>query len=237
MGRAATLLMLLGIVSAPVASISELFSRFLFTVLLVYIFIGISGFVGSILLIITMNRFANLYNEPGIFRNTLYGFLTGILGGIAFLLLIFWLIFSTILHIGTSVSTSTAVTPAFSYVLGLVIIVWIGAFAITLAQSLFYRAAFNALAEKSGEGYFKTASLLMLIGGVLTIIFVGLFVLFVAWILVCAGFFSMKPPPNPQTFTSFQQPSATAWAQKVCPNCGAINYETAAYCTRCGTKL
>ena len=70
--------------------------------------------------------------------------------------------------------------PAFSYVLGLVIVVWLGAFAITLAQSIFYRAGFNALADKSGEGYFKTAGLLMLIGGVLTIIFVGLFVLFAA---------------------------------------------------------
>ena len=239
MGRAATLLIILGIIAAPVLMFSSFFIRFMFTIpilLIIYIPVAALAFVGNILLIVAMSQFANFYKEPAIFRNTLYGFLTGIIGGIVYVILIFWLLAYATTSIGTYPTNTFA--PSASFAIGLVVAAWLGAFILALIQSLFYRAAFNAIAEKSGEDNFRTAGQMMLIGGALTIILIGVLLIFVGWIFATIGFFSMKPPRQPtQAYAPFQQPTVAAWAQKVCPNCGATNNGTDIYCKSCGTKL
>jgi hypothetical protein len=111
-------------------------------------------------------------------------------------------------------------------------------FVIILIQSIFYRRTFNLLAEKSGEGNFKTAGLLMLIGGALTIILVGSFVFFIGWFFALAGFFSMKPSEKPIFTASTPTPQLSTAAQKrYCPFCGAEQEIDALFCSRCGKKL
>ena len=103
-GRAATLLIVLGIIAAPVFLFSSFFLRFMFTIpilLIIYIPIVALAFVGNILLIVAMSQFATFYKEPAIFRNTLYGFLTGIIGGIVYVILLFWLFVWATTSIGT----------------------------------------------------------------------------------------------------------------------------------------
>jgi uncharacterized membrane protein len=73
------------------------------------------------------------------------------------------------------------------------VFVWLGAAIIAILNGFFYRRAFYALAEKSGEGNFRTAGLLMIIGGALTIVIVGGLIFFIGWIFAAMGFFSMKP--------------------------------------------
>jgi uncharacterized membrane protein len=134
-----------------------------------------------------------------------------------------------------------AVTPSLStflFFLTVVIIVWLGQFVIALFQGIFFRRAFYALAEKSGESRFSTAGLLMLIGGALTIIFVGGLIFIIGWIYATLGFSSMKPKA-PQTYQlpSQQPPSSVMTQKKYCPQCGTENQIEAIFCSHCGNKL
>jgi uncharacterized membrane protein len=76
-------------------------------------------------------------------------------------------------------------------------------FVFMIISAIFFRKSLSLLSMKSGERIFETAGLLWLIGAVLTIILVGLILIWVAWILIAVGFFSIKttaapqPPPPP----------------------------------------
>jgi hypothetical protein len=79
--------------------------------------------------------------------------------------------------------------------------------------------------------------LLMLIGGILTIILIGGIITFIAWIIAAQGFFSMKAPTT-QTYPSTSQtPTLNTTQKKTCPNCGTENNADSLYCTHCGGKL
>ncbi len=239
-GKSATLLLIIGVIIAPIIAFSTIFLRFAYpSVLLISIALGVLSFVGSILFLVAMYRFANLYRTPAIFRNSLYGFLSSIVGGIVLTALIFGFLFSALAPLTPPFYTSPPVPSVVWSFFGLLAILWLGVFTIVLIQSIFYRAAYYALAEKSGEDNFRTAGLLMIIGGALTIIMVGALVFFVGWIFAAIGFFSMKSS-SPQSSMPSQQPpmpQATLPAQKICQNCGAQNSESALYCSHCGAKL
>ena len=74
-----------------------------------------------------------------------------------------------------------------------------------LVSAIFLRRAFTKVASRLNVKMFATAALLYLIGAALTIVLVGLVVLFIADILMVVAFFSMpddtslQPPPTPMT--------------------------------------
>jgi len=243
MGRVATILLIIGVVVAPVAVFSTAFLRFVYpSVLFITILTGVLSFAASILFLLTMNRFAHFYQTPAIFRNALYGFLSSFIGGIVLTLVLTSYLVSLIASTLTTYPPFAAnpQVPAIAYSFLIVFgALWLGTFLLVLLQGIFYRAAFIALSTKSGDDNFKTAGLLMLIGGGLTIIFVGILVFFVGWIFAAMGFFSMKPP-SPQLVPSsapYQPPTETTALLQKCPNCGATNNEAATYCFHCGTRL
>jgi uncharacterized membrane protein len=71
--------------------------------------------------------------------------------------------------------------------------IWLAVSVIGILNGFFYRRAFYALAEKSGEQNFKQAGLFMIIGGILMIIFVGGIIFFIDLIFAVLGFFNLKP--------------------------------------------
>lgn len=87
---------------------------------------------------------------------------------------------------------------------------WVVFFIFMVVSALLVRKSLNSLSEKSGEKIFGTAGLLWLIGAVLSIILIGFIVVWISWILVAVGFFSINaasvqpmpvqpaPPPPPQ---------------------------------------
>jgi uncharacterized membrane protein len=80
---------------------------------------------------------------------------------------------------------------------GGILIALIVAFIFYILMAVYLRKAFDTLADKTGNGMFKTAGLLLLIGAILTIILIGLILIFVAWILLTVAFFSMQSTPPP----------------------------------------
>lgn len=156
--------------------------------------VPIIGIVGIILVLIALKGLADNYGESAIYQNSLYGLIFYIIAVIvaAFVLIgaFFGGIFAGNLLALAGGMILAAVAMFIFYVLG----AW------------FFKKSFNTLSAKSGENMFNTAGLLLFVGAILTIIFIGLILMLVAWILIAVGFFSIKstqppaapaPPPPP----------------------------------------
>ena len=193
-GRAGTLL----IVSLPLFALAMYVAAFLFgflqnTPLFAAVFMPLS-FSGQILFLLAMNRFSKYYEARAIFRNALYGFTTAIAGSLALFPITFGAL-SYLRNILEANPITPGTPPSVSIVIAFIaffLIIWIATFLIALVEGFFYRRAFYALAEKSGEHNFKQSGLFMFIGGLLMIIAIGALLFFVGWIFAVLGFFSMK---------------------------------------------
>jgi len=80
-------------------------------------------------------------------------------------------------------------------------------FILLVIAAIFYRKSLNMLSSKSGVGMFSTAGLLLLIGAVLTIIVIGVIVVWIAMILLAVAFFSIKPATAQATQSTSPPPS------------------------------
>lgn len=78
-------------------------------------------------------------------------------------------------------------------------------FVFILVSVIFFRKSLNVLSDKSGVKIFETAGLLMLIGAILTIIAIGVILIWVSWILVIVGFFSIRTATETQPATTSMQ--------------------------------
>jgi uncharacterized membrane protein len=235
-GRAATLLIVVTTVTAPVIVVAAFFLGLLQNILLFTVLYSALSYSGQVLFLVAMNRFADYYRDRAIFRNALYGFITAVVGSVVFTILIFG-VFSSLRALLPTTSTP-GTPPSASFLIafiGFFAVIWLGAFIVALVQSLFYRQAFYALEAKSGESNFRQAGLFMLIGGVLTIIFVGALIFFVGWIFAVLGFFHMQPGTS-QT-GSPQQTAPSSGRVRYCPTCGKENSESDTFCSRCGSRL
>jgi len=241
MGRAAAMLIIVGPIVGSIVSVAAVFFQLLSNSLYFSIIFSILSFAAYILFLAAMNGLAKYYKDPVIFRNSFYGVITAVVGAIVFIFVMFAIFiptFNQLIAISITPGTLTPLPSVFLSFLGVLAFVWLGTFVIALVQGIFYKRAFYALAQKSGESKFRQAGFWMLIGGALTIIFVGALIFYVGWIFAVMGFFSMKAkapqtyPPPPQ-----QPPTQAITQKKYCPYCGAENNIDAVFCSYCGNKL
>ena len=208
-GRTGTLL----IVSMPFIAIIIYVASFLLgflqnTYLFSVVFLPLS-FSGQILFLVAMNKFANYYDARGIFRNALYAFVIAIAGTFV----LFPVTFGALSYLRNLIEANPftpGTSPAISVIvaiIGFFLILWIGTFLIAAVEGFFYRRAFYALAERSGEHNFKQAGFFMFIGGILMIIAIGALLFFIGWIFAVLGFFSVKPKAL-QTYSAEETPSS-----------------------------
>jgi uncharacterized membrane protein len=199
--------------------------------------VGIVYIIGIILVLISMKGLAEDYKEQAIFKNTLNGFIFGIIGvviGIAAFAAVIASLFSGFLF-------TRPLLSAVSILLSLGALLTVFVFLVIAA--IFFKRAFELLAAKSGERMFRTGGLLLLIGAALIIVFgLGFVLIFVAWILLAVGFFSMRPPSQPAVVeapipATASQSAAPEGTVKYCPYCGAENKLEATFCTHCGRRI
>ena len=180
---------------------------------IVFSWAGILTLVGIIMVLAATKGLADYYNEGGIFSNALYGFITTIIGAVAF---VGTLIISVLMAISTFLPTDWAnldewaatftesfldPTTIFT-LLGAIIAALIVLFIVLVIASIFYRKSFKLIASKSGVGMFGTAGMVLLIGAILSIILIGAIIIWIAFILLTVAFFSLKPTtksPTPPT--------------------------------------
>lgn len=226
-GRIATLLIILlpiitAIVSAPLYFFRLPISNIIY---LSAVFSALS-YAGYILFLVAMNGMSKYYNDSKIFKNSLYGFVASIVGAVAFTTIVYAFLVPLFDELIAYSTTPGAVPPLSIFIsfLQVIVVIWLSAFVIAILNGFFYRRAFYTLADKSGEGNFRTAGLLMIIGGALTIVLVGGLIFFIGWIFAAMGFFSMKPKSTQAyTLTPQEVPTQAMTQKKQCPNCGAGN--------------
>jgi uncharacterized membrane protein len=237
-GRIGTLLIVLLPIISSVVYVPLYFLRLpTFNVIYLSLILSALSYEGYILFLIAMQGLSRVYNDDRIFKNSLYGFIASIIGAVVFVTVAF-LVLVPILDQFTAYAASPGTVPPLSIVISflqIMVVVLIGGSILAAINGFFYRRAFDALAEKSGEGNFHTAGLLMLLGGALTIVVIGGLLFFIGWIIAAIGFSSLKPKPT-QTYTSPSQNLSSQALTKRCPYCGTENSPDAAYCSHCGDK-
>jgi uncharacterized membrane protein len=165
--------------------------------------------VGIILTLVGLKGLADYYNEAGIFNNFLYGTIAGVVGvviaGATVIFAIFTMLedflyivfptwngdFSTLPSLTPDVSTidPTALFPFLAAILIVLVILFFTA----IIVAIFMRKSLNSLSAKAGVGLFGTTGLLLLIGAVLTIIVIGLLLIWISMLIMAVAFFSMRP--------------------------------------------
>jgi uncharacterized membrane protein len=175
----------------------------------------IIGLIGLILVLVALNSLADYYKERRIFTNVLYGAILAIVGGVIAVIVIVTAAINMLPILGIHISNWTdvssiqkvnlqnftnwsALAPYVGAIIGALIIL----FACVVIAAVWLRRSLITLSEKSGTHLFATAGLLMLIGAALTIILVGLIILWIGVLLLAIAFFEMRTPPAPtQTIT------------------------------------
>jgi uncharacterized membrane protein len=203
------------------------------------------GIIGIILFLKGVKELANYYQDNEIYKNSL----TGVKFYIIALIAAAVAIAALMIGIGTATGFkfTSGFTPTVGFGVGLAafLIGIIVAFIFYVFAASHLRKTFNTLAQKSGEQSFTTAASLLWWGSILTIVFVGLLLIFIAWIFAVISFFSMKSQQQQQyvsqppgyTAPSTQPTTQPEQAARYCSNCGAPVASDATYCAHCGKRL
>ena len=165
---------------------------------------GILMLIGLIFVIIALKGYGDFYKDNSIFNNTIYTIVLEIIGAVVFVGVFIYGAFEFLSSLGieniyelsswTQIDWQNAIDinnilPFIgAIVLGLVIL-----FAFTVIASLFFKKAMNALTEKTEIKLFHTTGTVFFIGAILTIIFIGFILIWVALILLLISFYESKP--------------------------------------------
>jgi uncharacterized membrane protein len=159
------------------------------------------AFVGFILVLIAVKYLADELNDHNVFTNYLFSFIIVIIGFAIMAIVIVFGFFSTIAgtdwtsfqnitspqQIFNKLQSSGLLTFLGTIIIGLVIL-WI----LLIVSAIFLRKSFNKIATDTQTHLFHTTGLLYLIGAALTIVFfIGLIVVFIAYILQIVSFFTL----------------------------------------------
>lgn len=169
------------------------------------------GIIGVILLIRAMKEFSNYYQDDDIYKNSLAGVKFYIIALIAIAVAIAAIVIG--IAFASEFTFTSIALPTISFGAGLISFFagLVIAFVFFILASSRLRKAFNTLSEKSGEASFTTAGTLLWWGSIFTIVFgIGLIIIFISWIFVTVGFFTMKskqyqqynPQQNSNGYTS-----------------------------------
>ena len=165
----------------------------------------ILSLAGLIMTLIGFNGFADYYKEPGIFNNALYAVIAGIVGVVAVAAVVVIGAAGLLTAIGiniadwTNAASWSAIDPL---TIGLevimqfivyVVIALVVAFVFVLITAILLRKSLGLLSSKTGVGLFGTTGLLLLIGAILTIIAIGVLLVWISMLLLAVAFFSVKP--------------------------------------------
>lgn len=208
-------------------------------VLLFLSFIPLVGLIGLILVLIGLKGLSEHYKDDSIYRNAIRGLIFGIIGIVAVSIGVVAAI------IGGIFSSLTFGAAGFVGGILTLILIIVVAFVFYVLMAMYFKRAFDSLADRSGEQLFHTAGMLLFIGAILTIFLVGFILIIIAWIIATIAFFSMKVTPTQQYsqqqygYSSSPLPTASPTIQtsRFCPNCGAPQDVNATFCPHCGKQL
>lgn len=169
---------------------------------IVHGFGGVLLLIGAIFVLIALKGLADYYKEEGIFNNALYGVITAVVGAVISIVIFMVTAVRVIEELGLDLTNVARwprhLGPEMAMELGMrmlggALIALIVIFVFAIITALLIRKSLNLLSSKSGIGLFSTVGLLLLIGAILTIIIIGLVIIWVAFLLMAVAFFSLRP--------------------------------------------
>jgi uncharacterized membrane protein len=174
--------------------------------------------VGVILVLIALWGLAGAYKEAGIFNNALIGSAVGVVGVFGLAAIIFFAAigfvqeivpgwngdWTALQNIGPGDISANITLETIGPFIATILLAVVVLFVIFLLVAYFYRKSLRMLADKTGVNMFRTTGTLLLIGAVLTIILVGVILIWIAMLLLAIAFFSIRsqePQPVPSAPT------------------------------------
>jgi len=165
--------------------------------------------VGIILILIALYGFSEYYKREDIFRNALIGLILAIVGIVVvmFVILVIALGVIGIKPIWGHVPATTE-SPALLPIAGILglLVGLIVLFAIMIVSAVFFRKSLHSLAEASGENLIEIAGTLYLVGAILVIVVIGIFLIYVSYLVLGIGFFMLKEkkPPEEEMYKPYE---------------------------------
>ena len=155
--------------------------------------------VGFILVLLAVKYISEAVGDRTVYNNMLYFVIVGIIGFVVAFLFVFTA-FLPFLGPGfqppsepIGITDPLAIFAVVTILIGFAI-AWI----LSIVAAVFLRRSFDSVSAHLGVGLFGTAALLYFIGAILLIVIVGIFLIFVAQILMIVAFFSIQEqPPAP----------------------------------------
>jgi len=173
---------------------------------------------GAVMVLVAIKYISEIVQDNSIFNNMLLAIVLGIVGLVIGVVVILGTVLATF-GLGAISGWFSSGVPGFttpptvptggfiSLIVGAIAglaIIWV----LLLVSAIFMRRSYSTISQKLGVGMFGTTGLLYLIGAALTIVVVGVIVLFVALILNIVAFFSIPDQLNTQPAP--QQPTQPA---------------------------
>jgi len=190
---------------------------------LILILVALYG--GLILILVALYGFASIYGDRRIFNNFLYGIIAGIIGAAVAVAVALFSVLSVLTQLlyeifpgwngdwtalqGMTPDTSNLETGTILSLLGGILVVLVILYITAILGGFFTRRSFKALSEKTGIRLFSTAGLIFFIGTFLTIILIGLLLIWISILLIAIAFFQIRAQPEaPAAATAAVAPPA-----------------------------
>jgi uncharacterized membrane protein len=179
---------------------------------------GILSLIGAILVVVALKGFADHYKEDGIFNNALYAIIAVIVGAVTFVATLIFAAVDFFTALGLDI-TNIQNWSSLSQIdwqavdmnlilrfVGVVLLALVILLVFLVITVVFLRRSLRSMATKTGVGLFATTGTLMLVGAILTIVLIGIVLIWVAALLLAIAFFSIRtqqtqpiqsPPPPP----------------------------------------
>ncbi len=146
----------------------------------------------------------------------------------------------------SSFATSGNPMDAIGAAIAVCVVMLIIAFVFYILSAVYLKKSFERITERTRVDLFKTTGLIYLIGAILTIVIVGIFLMWIAYILMIVAFFSLPDTLGPATGPTGSYPTAPQGQQppqqqvppqRVCPGCGRSIPPDAMVSPYCGKKF
>jgi uncharacterized membrane protein len=141
-------------------------------------------FVGLVLLLVALKKLADATANEKIFRDFFVATVISLV--FLFSLYIGWMAFFFVFAHTPPQPPPEDLRFALHF-----LIIWVLAWIAGILFAIYVSRSLEALAKITGDKMFNTAGLLIFIGAILTIAFVGLIVFFIGWIYLVIAFFSL----------------------------------------------
>jgi uncharacterized membrane protein len=175
---------------------------------------GVISTVGLILILAALYGFADLYKEHGILNNAILGIIVTVIGVVLVVVVAISLLYSPFVSFlqlifpgwsgppnwsalsgmtpNTSNITAENLIPIISAEFVGLAVAWLIVWVFSFEMTYLVRKSLKLLSAKSGSSLISTVALIMLIGGALTVVFIGFLLIWVALLLLAIAFFNMK---------------------------------------------